>query len=154
MSSVVPKGGLDPLAVDSAAYNELKRRIIETQPSTSISTEELEALLTEAANALSKPRMVAKSQQVAYNLKQDGVDTYRDFAAVDLEMLRGSGLNLIESRWVLDLLSPSAAGAPSLSALQDRQHPRRVRASAPSSRAWATFCRVTSPSPSPKRTEA
>ena len=115
MSNVVPKGGLGPLAVDSAAYNELMGRIIETQPSTAISTGELEELLTDAAKAPSKPRMATKAQHCAFSLKQDGVDTYRDFAAVDLEMLRASGLNLIESRWVLDLLSPTAPGAPSLS---------------------------------------
>ena len=70
---------------------------------------------TEAASALNKSRLTAKAQCCAFGLKQEGVDTFADFACVDMEMLRAAGLNLIEARWVLDLPSQGAVDAPSLS---------------------------------------
>ena len=100
MSNVVAEGRLGPLVENTAAWSELKSKLSETPASQAISSNELDAMLKELADALNKPRMAARSMELGYALAQDGVEMYGCLRATDMGQLRAAGFNGADARHV------------------------------------------------------
>ena len=76
MSNVVAKRGDDLLVDSTAALDQLMSKVSGIPASQAISSNELDAMLKELAEALNKPRMAVRSMELGYALAQDGMQTY------------------------------------------------------------------------------